>query len=336
MSNLPQGELCSVYSFAQGEDPIGSATPFSRCLLVEIPTPWDRDVWSTSDKTKAIKRLAGQASRHGDVVRLLAFQPDPNADRALANMSRVFVYQRPEAANGVGGFSAYAKREYLVPSDDLLTVLPVLLQEPVPAPLPAGVQEVGRKTRDIFLCTHVDRDVCCGRFGKELFDALQASDQVRSQSDLRLWRVSHLGGHRLAPTLMDMPNGMAFGHLTADTALSLLEGSGDLEALLRCYRGWSGMEPMAQIAERAVWRETGWRWTSYRRQASVLVRNEDKSGTVRIDWTAPNGGSSGNWEVTIEYRDQVHTLNNSFTEKYFYIDRFKVASIVPIQSSNGI
>ena len=42
MSNLPQGELCSVYSFAQGEDPIGSATPFKRCLLVELPTPWDQ------------------------------------------------------------------------------------------------------------------------------------------------------------------------------------------------------------------------------------------------------------------------------------------------------
>ena len=329
MSNLPQGELCSVYSFAQGEDPIGSATPFRRCVLVELPTPWDRDVWSTSDETKAIKKIAGMASRPGDAVRLLAFQPDPNADQALAGMSRVFVYRRPEVANGTGSFAAYAKREYLVPSGDLLAVLPVLLQEPVPDPLPAGVQELGGKTRDIFLCTHADRDICCGRFGRELFETLETSDQVRSQPDLRLWRVSHLGGHRLAPTLMDMPNGMAFGHLTADTALSLLEGNGDLESVLRCYRGWSGMEPMAQIAERAVWRETGWQWTGYHRQASVLVRNEDKSGTVRIDWAAPDGGSSGSWEVTIEHRDQVHTLNNSYTEKYFHIDRFKITSAVP-------
>ena len=328
MSNMPQGELCSVYSFAQGEDPIGSATPFRRCLLVELPTPWDRDVWSTSDTTKAIKKIAGMASRPGDAVRLLAFQQDSVS--AWADLSRVFVYRRPESADG---FAAYGKREYLIPSGDLLTVLPELLREPAPdaASLSAGVEVIygNGPTRDIFLCTHADRDVCCGRFGKELFEALQASDQVRNQPGLRLWRVSHLGGHRLAPTLMDMPNGMAFGHLTADTALSLLEGNGDLEALLRCYRGWSGMEPMAQIAERAVWRETGWQWTGYHRQASVLVRNEDKSGTVRIDWTAPDGGSGGSWEVTIEHRDQVHTLNNSYTEKYFYIDRFKVASAVP-------
>ncbi len=330
MSNLPQGELCSVYSFAQGEDPIGSATPFKRCLLVELPTPWDRDVWSTSDTTKAIKKIAGMASRPGDAVRLLAFQPDPNPDPVRTGLSRVFVYRRPEAANGADGFAAYAKREYLVPSGELLTVLPVLLQELAPASLPADVQELDGQTRDIFLCTHADRDICCGRFGRELFETLQASDQVRSQSDLRLWRVSHLGGHRLAPTLMDMPNGMAFGHLTADTALSLLERNGNLEAVLRCYRGWSGMEPMAQIAERAVWRETGWQWTAYHRQASVLVRNEDKSGTVRIDWAAPDGSSSGSWEVSIEHQDQVHTLNNSFTEKYFYIDRFEVTNTVPV------
>ncbi len=182
MSNLPQGELCSVYSFAQGEDPIGSATPFKRCLLVELPTPWDRDVWSTSDTTKAIKKIAGMASRPGDAVRLLAFQPDPNPDPARVGLSRVFVYRRPESTDG---FSTYAKREYLVPSGELLTVLPELLQEPAPDSLPAGVQELGGQTRDIFLCTHADRDVCCGRFGKELLETLQTSDQVRSQPDLR-------------------------------------------------------------------------------------------------------------------------------------------------------
>ena len=164
-------------------------------------------------------------------------------------------------------------------------------------------------------------------------DFLKNSDQVCSQQDLRLWRVSHLGGHRLAPTLMDMPNGMAFGHLTAEATLSMLDGDGDLEALLRCYRGWSGMDPMAQIAEKAIWREIGWDWAGYHRQASVLVRNEDKSGIVRVDWATPDRGSKGSWEVTIEHRDKVHTLNNSFTEKYLYVDRFEVTSTVPVQIS---
>ncbi len=45
-----------------------------------------------------------------------------------------------------------------------------------------------------------------GCVARDVFETRLALDQVRSQSQLRLGRVSHLGWGRLAPTLNAMPN----------------------------------------------------------------------------------------------------------------------------------
>ena len=65
--------------------------------------------------------------------------------------------------------------------------------------------------RDIVVCTHGSRDVCCGRFGYQVYDILRRRYMVRGK--IRVWRSSHIGGYRFAATLIDYPEARYWGHL---------------------------------------------------------------------------------------------------------------------------
>ena len=66
----------------------------------------------------------------------------------------------------------------------------------------------------IWVCTHGKRDRCCAKFGRALYDALLPL------APHDVWQSSHLGGHRFAPTLVTMPDGLCFGHVSPDEAES--------------------------------------------------------------------------------------------------------------------
>ena len=324
--DCPPGELCSLYSQANGEDPIGTATPFARCLIVELQPPWNRDVWQTSDLTRAIKRAVGQSQKSGPAVRLLAVQPDPEGYVAEDNdpdWARVFWFTRPPQDL----FRGYGHRQFHVPVAQLSELAATLVQggEPNGASRELGEQEL---RWELFLCTHSARDACCGRFGQEMYDQLRQAQAEQGDRNWRVWRSSHLGGHRLAPTLMEMNAGRSWGHLTPTALHTLLSPrQGNLEELLECYRGWSGLQMYEQIVEREIWRQEGWSWTGQQCAGRTLEIRKDKSARVEISCGTAGGGMEALYTAEVQVRDQVHTLNNSYTDKYFYANRFEVSDL---------
>ena len=76
----------------------------------------------------------------------------------------------------------------------------------------------------ILVCTHGSRDRCCGVLGGATYAALH-----KLQPDW-VWQVSHLGGHRFAPTLLTLPSGDLYGRITVDMAPALVSAlsKGDL------------------------------------------------------------------------------------------------------------
>lgn len=59
-----------------------------------------------------------------------------------------------------------------------------------------------------FVCMNGQRDRCCARFGRPIYNAL------REQFGDRVWQVSHLGGHRFAPNILTLPQGGVYGRVT--------------------------------------------------------------------------------------------------------------------------
>ena len=83
---------------------------------------------------------------------------------------------------------------------------------------------------------------------------------------VRLWRVSHTGGHRFAPTALTFPDGYGWAHLDLDLALQLVRRDGQVGALLAHCRGVSSLSgPAAQVADREALATNGWNWSQVQR-----------------------------------------------------------------------
>lgn len=185
-------------------------------------------------------------------------------------------------------------------------------------------------TRELMVCTHDERDACCGRFGLSLYEMLRreataapAGTGAGSEKSVRVWRVSHMGGHRLAPTLMDMPEGRYWGHLTLDAARQLLHRTGPVQSLRRNYRGWALLgDPLLQAAERKAFIQYGWQW---RRRA---VTNTCRDGSeVSLEFAGPHPDERGTLRATVMELPSVPTITCSAPEPKGRARQFQVTQV---------
>ncbi|MCZ6854273.1 MAG: hypothetical protein O7G86_10175 [Gammaproteobacteria bacterium] len=94
-----------------------------------------------------------------------------------------------------------------------------------------------------FVCTNGQRDLCCARFG------LPAYERMRELVGTRVWQTSHLGGHRFAPNVLALPQGVLYGRVIpeeVDSFVTEVDGGGLSFAHLR---GRSRYPQLVQAAE---------------------------------------------------------------------------------------
>ncbi|HMK97245.1 MAG TPA: sucrase ferredoxin, partial [Acidimicrobiales bacterium] len=136
---------------------------------------------------------------------------------------------------------------------------------------------------DVLICTHGRRDTCCGSKGTELVASLiatplgvaplgprplAAEGAGGPRPELRLWRTSHTGGHRFAPTAIVLPDGTLWAWATPGLIAQVAGRSGDLSDLLPNFRGSACLGSADhQALERAVLAEVGWDLLTSRRLA---------------------------------------------------------------------
>jgi (2Fe-2S) ferredoxin len=101
------------------------------------------------------------------------------------------------------------------------------------------------------VCTNGRRDVCCGLAGRELARALAP------ELGERLWETSHVGGHRFAPNLVCLPEGLVYGRLDAEAARRVVAAHRDGRIVLEHLRGRTALEPEAQAMDFFARHETG-------------------------------------------------------------------------------
>ena len=97
-----------------------------------------------------------------------------------------------------------------------------------------------------FVCTNGQRDVCCARYG------LPTYARLRERVGERAWQTTHLGGHRFAPNVLALPQGVLYGRVfEADVAafVTAVEKGGLSRPHLR---GRCAYPPEAQAAEAQV------------------------------------------------------------------------------------
>lgn len=94
-----------------------------------------------------------------------------------------------------------------------------------------------------FVCTNGQRDMCCARFGLPVYNSL------RERVGDRAWQVSHLGGHRFAPNVLVVPQGVLYGRVHADSLDEFADVVESGEVSFPHMRGRSCYRKHVQAAE---------------------------------------------------------------------------------------
>ncbi|MCZ6888731.1 MAG: hypothetical protein O7H39_09570 [Gammaproteobacteria bacterium] len=94
-----------------------------------------------------------------------------------------------------------------------------------------------------FVCTNGQRDLCCARYG------LPTYARLREMVAERVWQTTHLGGHRFAPNVLALPQGVLYGRVVPDEVEAFVGCVEAGEISRRHIRGRSVFPPPAQAAE---------------------------------------------------------------------------------------
>ena len=286
-SPLIAAEMCSLLTRAAGEDPIGSASSFDQLLVLEAPLPWPRQVPEARRFPAAVRAALAAATAAGISHKALFVVPNPAY--SPPGLTRLLHLRRP-----VGRLRGYVKTDYLVPMPRMGDLVSALLTTPEGLPEFVPMSTDSSAIRDLLVCTHGSRDRCCGSFGYPLYNRIRRELQAEPNLAMRVWRVGHIGGHRFAPTLVDLPDGRFWAHLDREAAITqLLYRVPSPPTLARHYRGWSALGSLPEmVAERELFNRYGWEWTTWQIASEVLApADAAEETTVRLSYQSPTTGA---------------------------------------------
>ena len=196
MTAVESDGRCARISLALDEPMAGTAPSTRRWLCVERPGGWPRDI--SQEREPAVAALLARATASG-------FRP------LLIRSAEPAVGERPPRVFLADTTPVGAVTTTVTFDDpDELNDLPLpdpdhpLPGEPVTEPL-------------LLVCTHDERDACCGLDGAALLDAVSGPN---------VFACSHLGGHRFAPTAMVLPTGYLYGRLDPISAQAVRAAAG--------------------------------------------------------------------------------------------------------------
>lgn len=256
---------CSVQSRSRGELPVGSATSADRFILVELPTPWPANI----EDHPIVAELLATAGPTPDVTRILGIRGADESNAPTHRRScKILVYRKTPGQP----FTRFAGFETTVGHRELATGLAAAFADDLTSftSIEIDLRNPASSTHDVLICTHGSRDRCCGQVGSLLFLELAG----RLPANIRLWRASHTGGHRFAPTGVSFPDGLTWAFLDGHLLSGIINRTLDPAQLHSHLRGCAGFEGAEQVADAAAFGEVGWEWIDQPRAVVTKPRGE--------------------------------------------------------------
>ena len=296
-------QLCSVFSKEVDEDPGGSAPTWDRLVVMELKQPWKKNVTDTPHCPVSISESLERIKESRISTQFLCVLPDK--EYSVEGYSRVMLFYKPETE-----FSKYEKDEFLVPIDKNTELVETLLEHQTEIEQFRHYRQNTQNIRDILVCTHGSRDTCCGSFGFPIYSSLKQMCTA-TPGDIRIWRVSHLGGHHFAPNLVDLPSGRYWCRLDTDELDTLISQSNSISTLKKSYRGWAGFQTThEQIVEREILIHEGWDWGKRLISGKVLDNESDSKETlVLMEFTDSHLNETVSYKATVKCTGKVPKID---------------------------
>lgn len=223
--------FCRDESLDAGEPLAGTAVERAVWVLLEYPGQWGRKAFEEA-QLPAAARDRVEAFAVGDSRVRVQLIRRPGGLQAAGPQLFVALVSPRLAASRV-------YRLELASYADLATID----FESLVAPRAPADVEIWSEPLFV-VCTHGKRDACCAKFGcafhARLAEALPGP----------VWQTSHLGGHRFAPTLLQLPSGYNYGRVPLDDIPQLIAAHAAAEVHdPRTLRGRVCYSRPAQAAE---------------------------------------------------------------------------------------
>jgi hypothetical protein len=264
---------CCAWARDVDLSPIATVGSYSGFLLVETPLPWARDV----SEIPRMAPLGPVAAAEGYRLQALV----PAAAGIPPSEMRVVLYADPADERG---FRRYHRFE-TVSGDDLKASVRALVES-----VRSGSNEFEAPGREVLVCTHGRRDVCCGSKGTNLALQLIAAAPV---DGVTFRRTSHTGGHRFAPTFIVLPEGTAWAFADPELVGHVLRRDAPFATVAARYRGSAGLpDRRLQTLKREVLSEVGWEVLDTWRLGSV------DGDRARLDVVSRDGPTRA-WEADV-------------------------------------
>jgi hypothetical protein len=273
--------FCSDASKCAQEDIIGTGSNYQTYVLIECCVPWEYEAFNSQQIPQNLKDLVEEVEHSKQKIRFLLVNNDQTK---CANQRKVLIYDNKHQEL----FGGYEKHEFNADSiDKVAGIVKSYLAGEV------DCETENNPSRDILVCTHGSHDMCCARYGNPFYAQATALVGELGLGDVRVWRSSHFGGHRMAPTAIDLTDGRYYGNLDRNSLQSILTRTGDIECLNEVYRGSGVLSNPIQVLERKLIMLYGWDWFNYK-VAGQIIASDIKNDAFLA-------------EITFEKADGIYT-----------------------------
>lgn len=226
-------DTCSGISLSLAEPLAGTADPAQGFVLLEHADSWSTQAFSSPSLPDGVGTAVEAAAAAAGLKPLLGRRHgrergtgSPWMLVAVPDHGGILVHRRLTSTQDAAAV-------------DLVAVVTALRSGQVPT----GWE---RTSPVLAVCTHAKRDQCCARLGRPVASALHAL------APEMVWECSHLGGHRLAANVLELPSGLVYGRVAPGYADLLVEGARGAYVLPDLLRGRSHLPQPLQVAEVAL------------------------------------------------------------------------------------
>ena len=290
-----EASSCSALTVAAGEPLAGTATLASAWIVIEQSGPYGRDALTESRFPADIgAELLARADEIGAKVVLIR-NVGKHSETPHDHAERNVWVARPAAGAADTGTASMVHTTVGDPAELLAINFGNLLTGNLADSVPHSSPD---HEPLLLVCTHAKRDMCCAIKGRPV--AIDLCE--RAVGPGRVWEVSHLGGHRMAPTAVQLPDGYLHGRLDTQSADQVCADAIAGRLTVETCRGRSSLTSAAQVAELAVRSE----FQLVDLDGLQVVHDRSSADRIRDGglgtetWIVASQSTGDSWEVDIE------------------------------------
>lgn len=276
MTEKQPPRFCAVDSAKAGDPLAGTATHAGRMLLISWPRrTWTRSLRQARDMSHELLDQIETLVAGGRRVNLITRRDQPAELHRLILYpeARAFDVHREQLPRFLADMNAGHCLDRWAGQHQLL---PVML-----------------------CCTHGKKDKCCAKFGYDTYRRLDKAIQQQAMP-MELWESSHLGGCRLAASVLVLPSLRKYGRIAPVDITPLLACETANRPYLPCFRGHGGLSPAQQCAEIAVLERLSARGITATTRVDAGESRGESRAIVPVHWHS--GEASGTLVAHCEVR----------------------------------